>query len=192
VVSKRTPKCKTEGGKGAEDCRRLGEFLRGRVLSIDPSSGSAQSKPGYAFFVGGQLMCSGIFNEVSSNVPFFKKMRAIAEHMEQFGEVDCLLVENIAPFMSAGGSGFRTGGVTNLHKSIGAVMAGANAKTCIEVQPMAWHSFVNKRPWLFEGYKEYPKSDEHDAITIGLFALHHGGMWSEEQMKVNFTGILNK
>lgn len=147
------------------------KLREGRVLAIDPSSGSVESMPGYALFEAGKLIESGII-KLPRGGELYRRLRSLGQSLRddfQF-EIDVLIVENIPPFMSSTAGGFRTKSVVNLHKSIGAVLASVEAKAFMEVSPMSWHAMLKKY--------EVPsvKSDERDAVAIGCCALLAAGV----------------
>lgn len=135
-------------------------LAEGRVLSIDPSSGSAGSMPGYAYSVGSTLVEAGTFDielrEVSARLWAF----AEALRVDFADKVDLLIIEEIPPFMQSAGSSFRSRSVVNLHMSVGAALGVLGFRPVIYVPPSAWHADVKRLPF------DYKKSDETDACML--------------------------
>jgi hypothetical protein len=155
------------------------ELLRnGRVLSIDPSSGSKSSMPGFAFFNSAQLISCGIL-EIDYRKPLWYKLGVLGSILRNnFPQVDALLVEQIAPFMSSAGTDFKNKAVVNLHKSIGALFASITPQVCIEVPIPSWKAWIRKK-----GIEDsYEKTDANDALVLGLVTLEMAGAsinWDE-------------
>jgi hypothetical protein len=125
-------------------------LLYGRVLVIDPSSGSAGSMPGYAVYDRGILSMSGVLI-VNHKNPIEARLRQIMELLQEMDEKlhpQLCLLEKIR------------GGRAHpyLVWSCGIVVA---SMTCphVEVCISTWKSFLDK--------DEYVKGDERDAIGIG-------------------------
>jgi hypothetical protein len=169
------PKSKTKSTKGVSKlqlaCETHEDILaNGRVLSIDPSSGSAGSMPGYAYCVGGVLLEAGTFDielrEVSGRLWAF----AEALRRDFAGKVDLLIIEEIPPFMQSAGSSFRSRSVVNLHMSVGAALGVFGLHPVIYVPPAAWHADVKKLPF------DYKKGDDTDACMLLHAAFSRVGM----------------
>lgn len=137
------------------------EILKGTLIAFDPSSGSSDSMPGYAIFVAGKLVESGVIKlrpQDSKNV----RLYGIAESIrEQFPKADVVAIENIPP-VSYNRSGAMSGwALVSLQRSVGAIMSCFNC-SYIEVAPAAWGKYK------FDGYI---KGDEHDSVCIGLACI---------------------
>lgn len=134
-------------------------ILDGYILSVDPSTGSASSMPGYAIFKKGKLTESGII-EVDSRMARQKKLYEISRTFrEEFEKPDLLIVEYI-PNVSYSG-GMNNVAVMALQKAIGAIIASFDTEM-LEIPASAWRHY--KPP-------EYKKTDEFDGITMGLCAI---------------------
>lgn len=133
-----------------------GELLKtGTVLSIDPSSGSQNSQPGYAIFEKGKLQDSGIIR-IKARVALYNRLYELAEALRHdFIKPDLLITEGISIIMS--GSGFAGPGMVSLQRAIGVVQSCFSAP-CLEVAPVTWRKYIPS---------EYKKTDENDAIMIG-------------------------
>lgn len=143
----------------------LSPLLSGRVLAIDPSSGSAESQPGYAIFEGGNLVDSGYISIGKGDRISGRLYRLGRALREEFPQPDVLVTENIPPFMGRGdGGGFGTRAVIHLHQSIGVVMSIWDVPV-VRVTPRTWQSMI---PPL------YQKTDEADAIMLGWASLQTG------------------
>lgn len=159
-------------------------LANGRILAIDPSSGSAGSMPGFAYVVGGSLVEAGTFDielrEVSARLWAF----AEALRRDFSDKVDLLIIEEIPPFMQSAGSSFRSRSVVNLHMSVGAALGVLGFKPVIYVPPSAWHADVKRLPF------DYKKSDDTDACMLMHAAFVRAGLevagllpWVEEMSK---------
>jgi hypothetical protein len=152
--------------------------MHGFLLCIDPSSGSAGSMPGYASYVGGKLKDYGTL-ELPYGKQVKSKLFALALALRtEFPVPDVLIIENLPPFMQSKGSSFRTAGVVNLHRSVGAIMAGVDCDAIVEVSPQSWHAIEAKFPTL-HGFT-YKKADAHDAVMLGYAALKELSKYDEE------------
>ena len=138
------------------------EILTGKLLAIDPSTGSQSSQPGYAWFEAGELKESG---EIDVDISGDRNTR-LAEISrclrEDFDQPDVLVVEYIPPVTY--GSGIRMNKVSlmALQKAIGAIIGARLVDHCIEIPSASW------RAWKPDNYV---KSDEMDAICLGLCAI---------------------
>lgn len=135
-------------------------LLNGKMLAIDPSTGSKSSVPGFAWFENGELIESGTI-EVNIQDNRSKRLYEIARTVrEEFEMPDILVVEYIPPVSYSGGMN----GVSlmGLQKAIGAIVGARPFNNLLEIPASAWRNY--KPP-------EYEKTDEWDAITIGLCAV---------------------
>lgn len=134
-------------------------ILNGVFLAIDPSVGSTSSMPGYALFDKGNLIESGIIRvspTAKKNIRLFSITKSLKE---EFKTPDIIAIENIPPISFKGGmSGWS---LVSLQRSIGAILSVYDIPY-VEVAPSAWQKYK------FDGYD---KSDENDAICIGLCVL---------------------
>jgi hypothetical protein len=123
-------------------------ILKGTLLAIDPSCGSSHSDPAFAFFKEGKLVESGAII-LDCKADIYTKLREQFSWLEdKYGvDVDILALEKIRK------------GHTHLRWACVIPMIACFSSTIIEVHPMVWHRFVPK---------DYVKSDEKDAIVIGL------------------------
>jgi hypothetical protein len=138
------------------------KILTGTMLCIDPSTGSRSSLPGFALFENGQLFESGVIT-VDINLNRSKKLYEISRTIrEDFDPPDVLVVEYIPPVTY--GTGNRMNGVSlmALQKAIGSIIAAHPVEHLLEIPASAWRNY---KP------DNYIKSDEMDAITLGLCAV---------------------
>lgn len=127
------------------------QILNGRLMAVDPSSGSRESMPGYAIYEKGTLVESGTI-EIPKGVHVSLRLQALCNSLQkEFPIPDVLAVEHIPP---------RIGGVqvVNLQRSIGVIMAALPCPLIAQVAPVSWKSHCDEN---------YYKSDELDAIYIG-------------------------
>lgn len=133
-------------------------ILEGTLLSIDPSSGSRNSQPGYSLWNQGRLVDSGIIN-VPLKSDLNRRLFYLADCLRSsFSAPTVLATENIPPFMS--GKGFHKS-ILSLQRAVGVIMSIWDVPL-IEVAPASWRS---KIPEL------YNKNDEADAIMIGWVTI---------------------
>jgi hypothetical protein len=140
----------------------LEQVLGGRLLAIDPSSGSAQSLPGYAIYEKGELIDSGVIDVPTTQAINCKLYQISRCLREEFQAPDVLVIESIAPYFSSAKGGFRNRSVMNLHRGVGAIMAGVNCERLIEVAPASWRQKIPE---------DYEKTDENDAIMMGYTVI---------------------
>jgi hypothetical protein len=166
--------------KMQDEIRAAAPLLRGTVLVIDPSSGSAESLPGFCLIQQGVVVQTGVLS-ISRTKRAPERLRELALALaESFPPLDVLCIEHIPPFMSGAGGGFRTQAVVNLHRAVGVVMACTQWKTFVQISPQSWHAW--ERRTLGEG--NYDKNDENDALcmTLCLFEIAGVELYNREQM----------
>lgn len=157
--------------------------MLGKVLCIDPSSGSASSKPGFAYFENCVLKEIGDIN-VQGGRPLWIRLQELGVALRKYWpDVDVLITENIPPFMAKGKEAqWRNVAVVNLHKSIGTILGSVQATAFIEITPGSWHRFQETQ----KGMDWYEKSDAMDALMMGLSAFHEAGI------KVDYSAAFDK
>lgn len=137
-----------------QDC-----LLTGRLLAIDPSTGSRSSMPGYAVFDKGKLIESGTI-EVDIKGNRAERLHEINRTLrEDFATPDVVAVESAGYFVSK----MNPASIISLQRAIGAIVAAHPVKCLIEIPSNVWQKHT------FPGYV---KGDEHDAICIGLCAIN--------------------
>lgn len=136
-------------------------ILEGTILSVDPSTGSSASLPGFAWFNKGELVESGVLDVDYRNSRSSKLYESARTIREEFAEPDILVVEQISTIIYKK-SKMNPVGMAGLQKAIGAIIGARPFKHVLEIPSSAW-----------KGYKpaNYKKSDEFDAISIGLCAV---------------------
>ena len=135
-------------------------LTRGKVMCIDPSTGSTSSMPGYAYYEKGVMMESGIIevdHRLNSSLRLYEIARTIRE---DFPVADLLIVEFIPPVTYVGG--MNSIALMALQRSIGAIVSAHPYEHLLEIPASAWKSY---KP---EGYV---KSDEWDAVCLGNCAI---------------------
>ncbi len=140
----------------------ISTILEGKILAVDPSTGSKSSLPGFAWFEKGQLIESGVI-EVNLNTNKSLRLYEIARTIrEDFDKPDILIVEYIPPMVY---SKSKMSGVSlmALQKAIGAIIGAQPFENLLEIPEPAWRH--HKPP-------DYVKSDEYDAISLGLCAIN--------------------
>lgn len=128
----------------------------GHVLSIDPSSGSRESVPGYSIWKAGVLIDSGVLDiHFSDNLN--KKLFDISHSFRtEFDAPDVLVTELISSYM-----GTFSKSICNLQRSVGVVYSLWDCPI-VEVSPTTWRKLIPEN---------YQKGDESDAIMIGWTAI---------------------
>lgn len=139
-------------------------ILHGKLLAIDPSSGSKESQPGYCIFKAGQFVDSGIIR-IEYRQSLQLRLYSLRETLQRdFADVnpDVLVVENIPPFIAAPGKfGGNTKSILSLHKAVGVTVSCFNCPL-IEVAPISWRKQIPEN---------YRKTDENDSIMMALTVL---------------------
>lgn len=135
-------------------------ILTGKLLAIDPSTGSGSSMPGYAVFQEGKLLESGIILvdlKGNRSQKLYEINRTLREDFT--GPFDVVAVESAGYFIGK----MNPAAVISLQRAIGAVIAAHPVKCLIEVPSNVWQRHT------FPGYI---KTDENDAISIGLCVIN--------------------
>ena len=153
-------------------------LLNSRVISIDPSSASSSSKPGWALWDRGVLVEMGVL-DIKSTLPLSTKLQMIRHLLQtEFPGIAAVLLEGIsavpvytkkqvAGIRHAGGQAnfMTTIALQTLNKAVGVFIASWPIGTpVIEVPVMTWKSRVRK----ILGVTTLEKSDDTDAMYIGL------------------------
>lgn len=153
-------------------------LLCSRVLSIDPSSASSSSKPGWALWDRGLLVEMGVL-DIKSTLPLSTKLQMICRLLQtEFPNIQAVLLEGISAVPAytkgqaqsinrAGGQAtfMTTIALQTLNKAVGVFIASWPVGTpVIEVPVITWKSRVKK---LLKVDK-LVKSDDMDAYYIGL------------------------
>lgn len=139
------------------------EILEGTMLAIDPSTGSKSSRPGFAWYEAGVLKESGEI-QVDLKANRSKRLYEIARTVrEEFPVPNVLVVEYIPP-VTYRGSATKMNGVSlmALQKAIGAIIGAHPFEHLLEIPAAAWRKY---KP------EDYQKTDEFDAITLGICAI---------------------
>jgi len=149
------PKFHTQIEKAGPTC------LKGTLLAFDPSTGSHSSMPGYAIFKNGELVESGII-QVNPSARRNVRLFSITESLRtEFPKPDIIAIENIPPVRYSRAGSMGGWALVAIQRSIGAIISCFDCEY-VEVSPKAWQNYK------FHGYE---KSDEHDAICIGLCVI---------------------
>lgn len=141
--------------KDCADC-----CLTGRMLAVDPSTGSKSSMPGYAIFDKGELVESGIITvDLAGNRSerLYEINRTLREDFT--GPFDVVAVESAGFFIGK----MNPASIISLQRAIGAIIAAHPVKCLVEVPSNVWQKHA---------YKGYIKGDEQDAICIGLCVIN--------------------
>jgi len=136
------------------------KLLTGRILSIDPSSGSIsratgeRSQAGWAVFDKASLESSGIITITGYDKT--QRLQDLANTLStEFDEkFDLLIMENIWGYIAH----------QTLVQACGAIIANTQTDMCIEINMKRWQGVANR-------LGGWTKSDENDAIYLGAAAM---------------------
>lgn len=140
------------------------QILEGKILCIDPSSGSHSSMPGYALYDNCELKESGIIEIDSINETLPIRLRELAVCLQNdFGRYDVLVIEAIPP-IHGGGRRFNSHAKTHasLLKSCGTILGAVDRAHTVSLHPRTWQKWKDDN---------YVKSDQADAEYIGVAAI---------------------
>lgn len=131
-------------------CRDL--ILAGTMLVVDPSSGSKDSKCGYAYYVAGDLVVSGTV-DIDHRLPIEQRLANTFDWFSaNYNQPDMLIIEEIRGRLAH----------VYLLWSVGVIIAAARASQVIE---------MNIGTWKRRAGDDYVKSDEEDAKAIGRVTI---------------------
>ena len=163
------------------------KILHGRVLSVDPSSGSKSSDPGWAIFQNGILEDAGII-ELPKRETLRVRLRLLFEDLVTLSEgIDVVLIEEmpIKPIRVKSGFKISDAAFNSLIQSVGASkVAFPITLPTINVPASLWSRIAREHGWAANSQR-YTKTDTTDAVRIGLAALHILGAdlssWEEKK-----------
>ena len=136
------------------------EALAGTVVCIDPASGAA-SMPGFAVFVKGQLVRSGVLPISPANIQLrLVQLRALLASYDLVGP-DVLVIEKISGRLAH----------PYLIWSVGVTVEATWPQILIEIPVAEWKPYAKADP-------HYTKTDEADAICIGRSIMDLAGLQS--------------
>lgn len=137
---------------------------KGTMLCVDPSIGSHSSMPGYAVYVEGQLMDSGIIRLPTSGDHIRRLYELNRSLREDFSEqvYDILVIEEI-PMVRYEKFGRSLQAQIPLHRAVGCVLGALPIGVCLEIPPQTWRMYLD--------VAQYDKNDESDAVMLGYAAL---------------------
>lgn len=137
------------------------KFLQeGVVVCLDPSSGSRSSMPGYAVYVGGDLLVSGIL-ELDVSQPLhirLRKLNYLVRKLYSTYDPDVLVFEDVPAVRYGGNATFHA----SLLKSVGTILGISGPRFTVGLAPSSWTVMARSG---------YVKSDENDSIEIGYVAI---------------------
>lgn len=155
-------------GNKISKCRvQIGKYkngiLTGKMLVIDPSSGSKSSMPGYAIFHKGEFQEDGVI-QVPIYMDLHRRLCYLSTCLRQFDVPDILVVERI----SARAHGRHAAAHASLLKSVGAIFASISTPKLVEITPMTWKAYIKYNP---QKCADYSKADNWDARVMGMYAV---------------------
>lgn len=146
----------------------------GRFLSLDPSSGSTSSMPGYAIFENGKLLEAGIL-ELSVGKELNFRLQELGHLLRtEFQNVELVIVEDVPAIpiytqkqaMAKGKTFMTTKQVASLQKSAGLCIGSFHPDIpTIRVSPLTWSAYKRNYDWQVE------KNDTNDAVIMGMTVL---------------------
>ena len=149
-------------------------LMKGRFLSIDPSSGSvdrksgARSDAGWAIFDGGQLESAGVIQIDGTSKS--ERLQSVSTTLaNEFSEpFDVLVIEDIFGYIAS----------QTLIQACGVYIGGIASKGVIEVNVNTWKSVATR-------VGGWEKSDVGDAIYLGVAAMCMAQGYNYKKMKKN-------
>lgn len=128
----------------------------GRVLAFDPATGRGESRPGWAWYVAGELVESGVLQYKGGALAgcLSRLHGALLDLVERLGQVDAFVVEELRGKMVH----------PHLTWSVGVAVAAVNCPLTLELSIWIWKAWAAIDP-------NYTKGDEADAILIGRSAV---------------------
>lgn len=157
------------------------EILNGRMLSMDPTSGTKNSEAGWAIFDAGKLESSGIIS-IADGAKDERLRDILATLQTEFTEVyDVLALEDIPVARRRGNFDVSQ----TLIQACGVYIAGTSGKL-VELNSHTWQAVARRLGgWV--------KGDESDAQYIGLAAIAFASGYTQkltEKLKIEFLGNL--
>lgn len=149
------------------------KLLHGTVVAIDPSVGSNSSMPGYAVYLSGRLIDSGIFEIHPVTDPLWIRLRKLSHHLRKLYRQfppDVLVYEEIAPQRYGGGG--NANAHSSLIKAVGVVLSISGPEGFVGLMPISWKRLVRDT---------YIKSDSNDAKEMGWIAINEAGKMPESR-----------
>lgn len=155
-----------------EGVRRYAKLIdTGKVLSIDPSTASTSSLPGYALIDKGKLIEAGVL-DISTTGPLYLRLQKIHfSLLKFFDNIDLLILEDVAvrPLRTKNGA-VKSGKtymnpktIHSLAQSVGIFKGTFPVGTpVLMVSPLVWYSYKRKYNWNLQ------KGDYEDAIAMWL------------------------
>lgn len=136
-------------------------ILEGTMLSVDPSVGSSSSQPGWALYMGGNLVSSGVL-EIEVGTPLHYRLQTLAREMRKLYKLydpDVLAFEDIPSQRYGGGNAEAH---ASLLKAVGVILSIPGPRGYIRLKPMVWKRLVRDT---------YVKGDQEDAEEMGRITV---------------------
>jgi hypothetical protein len=153
-------------------------ILRGCMICIDPSVGSYSSLPGYAVYIEGNLVESGVVN-MPLGTPIHTRLQALSRKLRTLYKQytpDILAYENVPPQRYGGGNAEAH---ASLLKAVGVVLSIPGPVGYIRLQPRVWKRLVRE---------DYVKGDKEDAEEIGWITVQ----LSKQAQQEEAAGLVKK
>lgn len=136
-------------------------ILTGKILSIDPSVGSASSMPGYAIAEEGILVESGLI-KLPIHLPLHLRLAELGRVLrEDFESPDLIILEYIGGY-AFGPLRYNINAYHSLIKAAGVASSATYTEKLIEVPPSVWKKYTDE---------DYVKGDEADAVYLLKYVL---------------------
>lgn len=149
------------------------KILTGRVLALDPSIGSWSSQPGYAVYMAGVLIDSGVIEmptEATRSRRLFYLRRVLTEQFPEY--FDAVIIEDIPTHRFSRGRGGRqyanAKAQVPLHKAVGVIESCFDAP-CFFVAPQTWRMHASAEH--LSDKERGVSTDERDAVAMGIAVL---------------------
>lgn len=154
------------GTKLYKEIKEIRDILTtGVVIAIDPSCGSASSMPGWAVYRLGFLADSGTI-ELPVGASLQHRLQILAVCLQEISKkyLPAVLIYEDVPAVRFHASGrTSSGSQASLLKAVGVVLATAGPIEGVGLSPRVWRRLVSA---------SYVKSDQGDAIEMGLIAIN--------------------
>lgn len=146
-------------------------LAEGIVVAIDPSVGSSSSLPGWAIYVRGELITSGVL-EIDRNADIPTRLQQLAYLLRKLyteWDPDVVVYEDIPAQRYGGGN---ANAHSSLLKAVGVTLSISGPEHYVGILPISWKKCVR------EGYI---KGDEADAIEIGYICIEEAKRLIQEE-----------
>jgi hypothetical protein len=128
-------------------------ILSGRVLAVDPSSGSKDSMPGIALYENGSITDSRILL-LNYKQSVQQRLNKLFYLIDEIGHIDVMIIERIRGAQAH----------AYLHWAVGTTIAACRADHVLEIPTTTWKKYART-------IEDYSKSDVNDALMMLMATL---------------------